>query len=109
MQEHPVSEGECAECGRWMKLPSRGICERCSYVLPPGSGVDRRKQAVNAEDADREKRFHRVFVDVVAPRVTKYAHFRLKNLLPGAEREEFVAEAVAISWKRPARETKDWP
>src|SRR5581483_11933158 len=98
-KDHPVKKGECASCGRYGKLPRRGLCDRCARVLPRGSGVDCRKRAVIAKDAEVAARYHAEFVDQVVPRLEKHAWVRTAGYLTNDEREEFAASVVALGWE----------
>jgi hypothetical protein len=104
-KEHPVREGICAECGRWMKLPYRQLCDRCTHVLPPGSGVNCRRRAVGAEDAATTAACQQAFVEQIVPRVKRLAGRRLWEL-PLQDRLEHVAEAVALAWEIYLQERK---
>jgi hypothetical protein len=105
--DHPTLVGTCAGCRRGpVPLPQRSLCDRCSRVLPPGSGVDLRKRAVSTEDAETAARFHEEFVKFVAPRVTKNAFFHSRGVLNGPDRDELAAEAVAVAWEVYLQERK---
>ena len=104
-KEHPVKEGNCAACGRWMRLPYRQLCDRCSHVLPADSGVDCRRRAVGAEDAAMAAAYQQAFVDKIMERVRCLARRRLWEL-PLQDKLEKVAEAVALAWEVYLQERK---
>jgi len=104
-KEHPIKEGNCAACGRWMKLPYRQLCDRCTHMLPAGSGVNCRKRAVGASDVAASAECQRAFVDEIMPRVRRLAGRRLWQL-PLQERLELVSETVALAWEVYLQERK---
>jgi hypothetical protein len=105
MKEHPIVEGNCVSCGRWMKLPYRGLCDRCTHVLPPGSGIDCRQRALNAEDAEWAAEHQQAFVEHIVPRVQRLAGRRLWELSL-QDRLELITEAVALAWQIYLQERK---